>query len=95
MQTLVDGELRRQHDGKLNFRQPILEGREHEQLTITSLANEVILKGSFILDSADTKRLSRFLAKCALETLYFKRGALWHSQRSLTSCGLTRATGED
>ena len=33
MQTLVDGELRRQHDGKLNFRQPILEGREHEQLT--------------------------------------------------------------
>jgi hypothetical protein len=76
MQSLIEGEARRQGDGKLNFTQSILPGKEDDQLTLTFLANEVILKGSFVLEDADAKRLSRFLAKCGLETLYIKRGAL-------------------
>ena len=74
MQTLPDGELRREDDGKISFRQSVISGREHEQLTLTYTANEIILKGAAILADADTRKLSRFLAKCAIETLFVKKG---------------------
>jgi hypothetical protein len=74
MQSLPDGELRRDAGGKINFRQSVISGREGEQLSLTFLANEIILKGAVIFEDADAKKLSRFLAKCAIETLFFKRG---------------------
>ncbi len=76
MQVLPRGEARRQEDGKLNIRQSVLLGKEQEQFSLTFLPDQVILKGGFILADADAKRLSRFLAKCGLETLCLKRGMM-------------------
>lgn len=75
-QTLKRGEMRKQPNGKLDFSQPILPGHENEQLQIIFSGNEVTIKGSFILEDADSRKLSRFLAKCGLETLFFKKGPL-------------------
>src|ERR1044071_5775873 len=74
MQALPEGELRRENDGRISFRQSLISEREHEQLMLTFAANEISLKGSVILDDTDAKKLSRFLAKCAIETLYVKKG---------------------
>lgn len=76
MQTIPQGEVRKEKGGQINFSQAILAEASEPQLKMTYLANEIILNGTVILADADAKRLSRFLAKCGLETLYIKRGAL-------------------
>lgn len=76
MQILDQGEARRQKDGRVTFTQSVIRGKESEQLSITYIPGEVIMRGSFPLPDADGKKLSRFLAKCGLETLYFKRGKM-------------------
>jgi hypothetical protein len=75
MQTIPHGEIRKESGGRLNFNQAILPDATEPQIKITCLANEIILNGTIFLEDADAKLLSRFLAKCGLETLYIKRGA--------------------
>lgn len=74
MQILQKGEARRQKDGKLTFKQSLISGKEAEQFSITFSAEDIIIKGSYPIPDADTKKLSRFLTKCGLETLYLKKG---------------------
>jgi len=49
-----------------------MQGIEADQLSITVLANDVIMRMAFPLPDTDSEKISRFLAKCGIETLYFK-----------------------
>lgn len=79
MQALESGDARRQDDGKITFKQPFFPGTESEQFSITFFAEDVIIKGNYLLPDADAKKLSRLLAKCGLETLYLKKGDIAYS----------------
>lgn len=76
LQKLEQGEMKREKKGRISFRQSVISGKEAEQLSLTFLADTVLMKASFPLPDADTKKLSRFLAKAGLETLYFKKGEI-------------------
>lgn len=73
---LERGQMRREKSGKIRFQQPILEGKEKEQFSITFFKDEVIIEASWPLPDADSAKISRFLAKCGIETLYFKKKEL-------------------
>lgn len=73
---LQKGELRKEQNGRIKFKQSILQGKEAEQLSIIFYANEVIIKGSWPLPETYSEKISRFLAKCGIETLYLKEGKL-------------------
>lgn len=68
---LQKGEARKQKNAKIIFKQSILQDIEPDQLSITVLANDVIIRGAFPLPDTDSEKISRFLAKCGIETLYF------------------------
>ena len=73
---LQKGEARKNKTGRIKFKQSVLPGKEAEQLSIIFLANDVIIQGSWPLPETDSEKISRFLAKCGIETLYFKEGKL-------------------
>lgn len=73
---LQKGEVRKKKDGKIKFNQSILNGMEKEQFSITFFANDVRIQGSMILPDAESKKISRFLAKCGIEIVFFKKGTL-------------------
>ena len=55
--------MKREKEGRISFSQSVISGKEAEQLSITYLAETVVLKASFPLPEADAKKLSRFLTK--------------------------------
>ena len=63
LQILEKGEMKREKEGRISFSQSVISGKEAEQLSITYLAETVVLKASFPLPEADAKKLSRFLTK--------------------------------
>jgi hypothetical protein len=73
LQKLHQGEFKREKEGHLTFKQAVISGKEVDQLSLTFRADSVVMKASFPLPDSDAKKLSRFLAKVGLETLYFKR----------------------
>lgn len=73
---LQKGEVRKERDGRIKFKQSVLPEKAAEQLSITFLSNDVIIQGSWPLPETDSGKISRFLAKCGIEILYFKEGKL-------------------
>lgn len=73
---LQKGEVRKERNDRIKFKQSVLQGKEAEQLSITFLADDVIIQGSWPLPETDSEKISRFLAKCGIEALYLKEGKL-------------------
>lgn len=76
IQILQAGRAERKPDGSIALEQGLIPGQEAEQFSLTFYANKVVLQASYFLQDADLKKLSRVLAKCALETLFLKKGDL-------------------
>lgn len=73
---LEAGEVRQDETGRIHFHQSLIEGKEHEQFTITFFEKDVVIRARWPLPDTDSKRISRFLAKVGIETLYFKMSDL-------------------
>lgn len=69
---LMSGEMRQDENGKIQFKQGMIEGREHEQFSITFYKDEIKIKANWFLPDSNPKKISRFLAKAGIETLHFK-----------------------
>jgi hypothetical protein len=69
---LIEGEMRQDTTGKINFKQTLIPGLEHEQLTISFFEDDVAIRLAWPLPDSDSKKISRFLAKAGIETLYLK-----------------------
>lgn len=70
---LQDGEMRKEKGGRINFKQSILPGMAEEQFSISFFEEDIALKAAWYLPDTDSKKISRFLAKAAIETLYLKK----------------------
>lgn len=64
--------MRQDETGTIHFKQSLIEGKEHEQFTISFLSNDVVIRAGFPLPDTDSKQISRFLAKAGIETLCLK-----------------------
>lgn len=72
---LQAGEMRQDKTGKINFKQSLIQGMEHEQFTITFFEEDVAIRMVWPLPDTDSKKISRFLAKAGIETLSLKMNA--------------------
>lgn len=73
---LQAGEMRQDETGRVHFRQALIEGKEREQLAISFFERDVAIRVCWPLPDTDSRKISRFLTKAGIETLYFKLGAM-------------------
>lgn len=73
-QKLQYGEAQREKNGKIVFSQRGFQANSKEQFRITFYADSYEFNASYPLHQMDTKKISRVLAKYALEILYYKNG---------------------
>lgn len=71
---LEAGEMRQDETGRIHFQQSLIEGKGKEQFTISFFEKDVAIRVRLPLPDTDSKKISRFLAKAGIETLYFKMG---------------------
>lgn len=76
MQNLPSGSIRRKTDGGFVLDQIIKLGEFDERISISSNEKEEVIRTSYSLEDTDSRLISRVLAKCAIETIYFKKGKL-------------------
>ncbi len=77
---LIKGEMRRDANGKIKIVQQILHNKEGSQLALIFRGEELQIYAQYYREPIDTGKLSRYLAKMALEILYFKNRNLILSQ---------------
>ena len=73
---LEAGEMRQDETGRIHFQQSLIEGKEQEQFTISFLEKDVVIRARWPLPDTDSKKMSRFLAKAGIETLYLKMNSM-------------------
>jgi hypothetical protein len=73
---LKAGEMRQDETGKIHFRQSLIEEDEQEQFKISFFGKDVTIQVRLPLPDTDSKKLSRFLAKAGIETLYLKMNTI-------------------
>lgn len=73
---LQAGEMRQDETGRIHFQQELIDGKEQEQFTISFFGNDAAIRVRLPLPDTDSKKISRFLAKAGIETLYFKMGGM-------------------
>lgn len=69
---LEAGEVRQDETGDIHFHQSLIAGKEGEQFSISFFANDVVIRANLPLPDTHSKKMSRFLAKAGIETLYLK-----------------------
>jgi len=67
------GEARRQNN-KINYHQSIKKENDLKDFKMTFLDNRYEMKVPIKFPETDLQKISKFLAKCGIETLYYKKG---------------------
>lgn len=73
---LEAGEMRQDETGRIHFQQSLIKGKEKEQFTISFFERDIAIRVCWPLPDTDSKKISRFLAKAAIETLYLKMDSM-------------------